>query len=58
MGKRFTQLPARFSRQTNSDSVETTVRRRTLLSTGFMARMGEEWLLKRMMLGERAGGKG
>ena len=43
---------------TDSESVETTVRRRRTLSSGFVARMGEERLPRRVMFGEMLGGKG
>ena len=42
----------------DSESVETTVRRRRILFAGFAARMGEERLPRRVMFGEMLGGKG
>ena len=39
-------------------SIEATVRRRRTLFAGFVARMGEERLLRRVMFGEMLGGKG
>ena len=42
----------------NSESVETTVRRRRILFAGFVARMGEERLPRRVMFGDMLGGKG
>ena len=42
----------------DSESVETTVRRRRILFAGFVARMGEERLPRRVMFGEMLGGKG
>ena len=44
--------------RTDSESVETTVRRRSILFAGFVARMGEERLPRRVMFGEMLGGKG
>ena len=44
--------------RTDSESVEATVRRRTILFAGFVARMGEERLPRRVMFGEMLGGKG
>ena len=44
--------------RTDSESVETTVRRRRILFTGFVARMGEERLPRRGMFVEILGGKG
>ena len=44
--------------RTDSESVETTVRRRRILFTGFVARMGEERLPRRVMFREMLGGKG
>ena len=44
--------------RTDSESVETTVRRRRTLFTGFVARMGEERLSRRVMFGEMFEGKG
>jgi len=44
--------------RTDSESVETTVRRRRILFAGFVARMGEERLPRRVMFGEMLGGKG
>ena len=43
--------------KTDSESVETTVRRRRILFAGFVARMGEE-RLPRVMFVEMLGGKG
>ena len=42
----------------DSESIETTVRRRRMLFAGFVARMGEERLPRRVMFGEMVGGKG
>ena len=44
--------------RTDSESVETTVRRRRILFAGFVLRMGEERLPRRVMFGEMLGGKG
>ena len=45
--------------RTDSESVETTVRRRRILFAGFVARGGEERLPRReFMFGEMLGGKG
>ena len=44
--------------RTDSESVETTVRRRRILFAGFVAPMGEERLPRRAMFGEMLGGKG
>ena len=44
--------------RTDSESVETTVRRRRVLFTGFVARMREEILPRRVMFVEIVGGKG
>ena len=44
--------------RTDSESVETTVRRRRILFAGFVTRMGEERLPRRVMFGEMLGGKG
>ena len=44
--------------RTDSESVETTVRRRRILFAGFVARMGEERLPTRVMFGEMLGVKG
>ena len=44
--------------RTDSESVETTVRRRRMLFAGFVARMGEERLPRRVIFGEMLGGKG
>ena len=44
--------------RTDSESIETTVRRRRILFAGFVTRMGEERLPKRVMFGEMVGGKG
>ena len=44
--------------RTDSESVETTVHRRRILFAGFVARMGEERLPRRVMFGEMLGGKG
>ena len=44
--------------KTDSESSETTVRRQRMLFAGFVARMGEERLPRRVMFGELAGGKG
>ena len=44
--------------RTDSESVETTVRRRRVLFTGFVARMREERLPRKVMFGEILGGKG
>ena len=43
--------------RTDSESDETTVRRRRMLFAGFVARMGEERLPRRVMFGEMLGGK-
>ena len=40
----------------DSKSVETTVRRRRILFAGFVARMGDECLPRRVMFGEMLGG--
>ena len=45
-------------RRTDSESVETTLRRRRILFAGFVARMGEERLPRRVMVGEMLGSKG
>ena len=42
--------------RTDSESVETTVRRRRILFAGFVLRMGEERLPRRVMFGEMLGG--
>ena len=42
----------------NSESIETTVRKRRILFAGFVARMGEERLPRRMMPGDLVGRKG
>ena len=44
--------------RTDSESVETTVRRRRILFAGFVARMREEILPRRVMFVEIVGGKG
>ena len=44
--------------RTDSESVETTVRRRRILFACSVARMGEERLPRRVMFGEMLGGKG
>ena len=44
--------------RTDSEGVETTVRRRRTLFAGFVARMGEERLSRRVMFGEMFEGKG
>ena len=44
--------------RTDSESIETTVRRRKILFAGFVARMGEERLPRRVMFREMLGGKG
>ena len=44
--------------RTDSESVETTVRRRRILFAGFVARIGEERLPRRGLFGEMFGGKG
>ena len=44
--------------RTDSESVETMVRRRRILFAGLLARMGEERLPRRVMFGEILGGKG
>ena len=44
--------------RTDSESVETTVRRGRILFAGFVTRMGEERLPRRVMFGEMLGGKG
>ena len=44
--------------RTDSESVETTVRRRTMLFAGFVARMGEELLPRRVMFRGMLGSKG
>ena len=41
-----------------SESVETTIRRQRILFAGYVARMGEERLPRRVMFGEMLGGKG
>ena len=43
---------------TDSESVEKTVRRRRIMFAGFIARMGEERLPRRVMFGEMLEGKG
>ena len=43
--------------RTDSESVQMTVRRRTMFA-GFVARMEEQHLPRRVMLGEMLGGKG
>ena len=44
--------------KTASESIEAIVRKRRILFAGFVARMGEERLPQRVMLGELVGGKG
>ena len=44
--------------RTDSASVETKVRRRRIMFAGFIARMGEERLPRRVMFGEMLEGKG
>ena len=44
--------------KTGCENVETTVRKRRILFAGFVARMGNERLPKRVMFGEQEGGKG
>ena len=44
--------------KTDSESVETTVRRRRVLFAGFVAGMGEERLPKRVIFREMVAGKG
>ena len=44
--------------KTDSESVETAVRRRRILFAGFVARMREEILPRRVMFVEIVGGKG
>ena len=44
--------------KTDSESVETTVRRRRVLFAGFVASMGEERLPKRVIFREMVAGKG
>ena len=44
--------------KTGCENVETTVRKRRILFAGFVARMGNERLPKRVMFGELEGGKG
>ena len=44
--------------RTDSESVETTAGRRRILFSGFVARMGEERLPKRVMFGDKLWGKG
>ena len=44
--------------KTASESIEAIVRKRVILFAGFVARMGEERLPQRVMLGELVGGKG
>ena len=44
--------------RTDSESDDTTVRRRRVLFVGFMARTVEERLPRRVMFGEMLGGKG
>ena len=44
--------------KTGCESVETRVRKRRILFAGFVARMGNERLPKRVMFGELEGGKG
>ena len=44
--------------KTYSKSTEATARRRRILFAGFVARMGEERLPRRVMFGEMVGGKG
>ena len=48
-------MPTRFS---DSESIETTVRRRRVLFAGFVARMGEDRLPRRVMFGEMLGDEG
>ena len=43
--------------RTDSESIETTVRSRRILFAGFVARMGEERLPRRVMFGEILGGR-
>ena len=44
--------------ETDAGSIEATVRGRRTLFAGFVARMGEEGLPRRVMSGEMVGGKG
>ena len=44
--------------KTASESIKAIVRKRRILFAGFVARMGEERLLQRVMFGELVGGKG
>ena len=44
--------------RTDSESVETTLRRRRIWFAGFVARMGEERLPRRVKSGEMLGGRG
>ena len=44
--------------KTASESIEAIVRKRRILFAGFVARMGEERLPQRVMLGELVRGKG
>ena len=44
--------------KTASESIEAIVRKRRILFAGFVARMGEERLPRRVMFGELVGGKG
>ena len=44
--------------RTDSESVQMTMRRRRVLFAGFVVRMGEELLSRRVVFGEMLGGKG
>ena len=44
--------------KTASESIEAIGRKRKILFAGFMARMGEDNLSRRVMFGELVGGKG
>ena len=44
--------------RTDSESIDTTVRRRRIFFANFVARMGEERVPRRVMFGEMLGGKG
>ena len=50
-------MPTRFPK-TDSESVETTVRRRRIVFAGVVARVGEQRLPRRVMFGEMFGDKG
>ena len=48
---------ARALVKTDSESIEVTLRRQNILCAGFVARMGEELLRRRVLFGKMVGGK-